>query len=696
MTGLTKTNTWGEERKLFVLLLVMQLAMVLVLTLIALSPWYSTYFNKMMRIFYVQAHRVQHGSHESLAQASKYSALSNNVFPDLELTEELARLGGTKEAGAAEKKLLSLSKSRDEAIRNIASAKSISLELLLARKALKQGNIESAKRNLRTVMSIMRTAPTANSYPRTAHIRTYLSLSLQLARMQKDEQRCVELESEQKLLDDVVSAKRFYEISGIDGYENDYPASLRIQALVSQSEHAKRNDLRALHEALSLCVDASVPMSTRVPVFLHALAKAQADKDIDLGRRVLKAWYESPHELPASKEEARMLLALLLPSEIERNAVIGDELLNGLVASINRSLLSDESYSDFVANITRYCLALNLVYPNADEGRKKLDQVEQLLQYCKKTNADDRGLLAVKSSLLLRLGKMDDGHKILMKLLAQKNALENNRELLLASNVRVYANSLAVKDRAAFLEKAIAMQTWSLPIRKDLLLDLAAAFQSSNQEAKWNSVLSELYGDSHREAVTNPLQVALDEYRLRSLVLQGKPVEAGKAYRSFKTLYSKNMPEWESLCHRQISWLRAYAQYGDKYHANAVNGLFPDECFREAVRVSGEVFGKDAAKHSECLLYLAEYEFCRGKNEEAKAICELITSKWTAQNSNAYLAAMDLSEELAGHPVALKGSYHAYPGSREQLDNLHSIYSSAGNEQAKSRMEKMLPLVKED
>lgn len=697
MAASVKAGSGFEERKLFLILIALQLLMVVLLAAIAFSPWYSSYFNSMMRDYYLQAHRINKADSAALQKAAMYSSQNTRLFPDIELTEETARsaIADKSTSTAAEKRLLTWSKSKNSAVTEVARPKAISLELLLARKAIKQGSTQSASRHLQTAIGLIKVAPKGTAYSRTAYIHSYLMLSAELAALRKDDKLRSKLEKELRLFDGVVYAKQIYDDLGIEGFELDYPISLRVQSMLSGNESNRGLDLRSLNEAVTLLADPSVTKSTRTPLLAHALAVAEQRNDRALAGNVLQAWYKGVHDHPNSREEAFLLLGLTKESVLAPNPAIGNELLTSLIYGINHGLLEDAAVASFVENIPAYVLGLNLIYPDPTECSNKLAQVNALLNTAGRIHADKRGLRVVEATLLQRLGKTNEARKISFDVLHTKGALEHGREALLSSNLTTCAQVLPAQERAAFLEKVLAAQAWSIQSKKDIYLSLAQAYESSNQNSKWLATLGLLYGDGKRELVGNPAQMYRDEYRLRSLFSQRKLKEADACFRDLKKVYGSDLAAWENLCRLHFAWLRAYPQYDAMHLADAKNGLYPEVSFLESVNSSKILFGEDSPTYSECLLYFAEYEFCRGNLAQAKALCDQITEKWTPESSHAFLAALDLSNELVGKQLPLKDSYSAKAGSKAQIDSLHSIYSSAGRSEAKARMEKMLPRIKE-
>ena len=695
----THSGALGEERKLFFFLLGLQVGMVLLLAFIVLSPGYSIHFNKMMRDYYLHEHRAQKGNPGALTVANRYSASSDRRFPDLELTEELARYGGSKKIAAiSEKKLLTLSKSDSAAVNNIARPKAISLELLLAKRAIKQGNVQSAKKSLSLALALIRVRPTKDVYSRTGYIRSYLQLSTELADLQKDQRARDTFAQELHSLDDAEGAQKFYEQNDIDGFELDFPTSLRVQSLLARAEGNSKLDANSLDKILALCAEPSVPKSTRIPVLAHALAIAQSTNDNVLSQKVLKAWYPNSQETPTSKEEAFLILGLVKPAAILQNAEIGDSLFRSLMISHQRNLLGDDTFSGFVADIASFAPGLDLVVPSAKASSEKLVQIDKLLEWAASNHADSLGLLTVKAGLLMRAGNAGAAQQIDENLLGRNGILEKNREYLLANNLRAEAAALPPDKRVVFLERVLGSQPWTVQQQREFLFVLATSYETLKEDAKWRSTLQKLYSglSTTRLPVEFDSQRFLDEYQVRSLFLQGKLDEAKNCFRKLKILYSSNQPAWEKFCRSHFAWLRAYPTYDEKRLSDAEKGLYPEECFRESLKVSRDVHGAESQIYSECLLYFAEYEFCRGNYSESKKLCKEITSTWTAKNSLAYLAAADLYDELAGNEIKLKESYPAIAGSKAQVDSLHSIYFGVGRNNAKLRMEKLLLLIREE
>lgn len=685
-----------EERKLFFLLLALQLVMVVLLTTISLSPWYSFYFNSMMRDYYLQEHRLDRADSAALRKATAYSSKNARLFPDIELAEETARsaLADKVSSAAAEKRLLNWSKSKNSDIAHIARPKAISLELLLARKALKQGSAQSASRHLQAAIGLIKFAPKEVAYSRTGYIHSYLALSAETAKLDNDPGLRSKFENLLRRFDSVVNAKQVYEELGVEGFELDYPISLRVQSMLSSTGNSD-SDVQALNEAVRLLANPSVAKSTRTPLLAHGLAVARQKNDRALAANVLQSWYKGAHDHPNSREEAFLLLGLINESNLAPDPAIGNELLKSILYCIDHGLLDDAAVVSLVEDIPAYVLGLNLIYPDVAECPNKLAQVNALLKAAAKVHADERSLHLVAAALYQRVGKNDEARKIAVDVLSSNGALNHNRETLLAANLTSCAQTMPAQERSVFLEKVLSAQAWSTQSKKDIYLSLAQAYESLNQKSKWLATLAALYGDNKREPFENPAQMYRDEYRLRSLFVQGKLNEADTCFRTLKCVYGHNFAAWENLCRLHFAWLRAYPQYDAKHQMDAKNGLYPQVIFEESVTASKTHFGADSPIYSEVLLYFAEYEFCRGNLAQAKALCDQIIEKWTPESSHAYLAALDLANELAGKSLPLKNSYLVKAGSKAQIDSLHSIYSSAGKAEAKARLEKMLPLIKE-
>ena len=304
-------------------------------------------------------------------------------------------------------------------------------------------------------------------------------------------------------------------------------------------------------------------------------------------------------------------------------------------------------------------------------------------------------------AVLLALERFDEADKIERTLFSRPQSFSIENATLLEANVRRRAWSLPPDRRMVYLEDALKKGHWSNEARLDLLLVQASCNEGdADKDGKWRATVAKIFRLVDSIGITKLpalLRLDLDEYRLRSLVHMRKLDEARQTYKQMKARYIGKEADWEYICNKQFSWLRAYPQHSQERFNDFQSGAYPTECFQDAVSLTRQVKGASSEEYSLSLLFMAEHEFTKGKIDEARALCKQILDGWTPESSSAFIAARDLNDELDenGHEMAQRKEIIGKQFSKSQVDCLHSIYSSANREKAKERTGKMLEKIRE-
>jgi hypothetical protein len=148
-----------------------------------------------------------------------------------------------------------------------------------------------------------------------------------------------------------------------------------------------------------------------------------------------------------------------------------------------------------------------------------------------------------------------------------------------------------------------------------------------------------------------------------------------------------------------LGFQRAYPLMSKQHLHNAISNNFPDELFQSTPSVVASNEPGDPGKYLKTVLWLAQYEYCRGNLPKAETLCNEIINAKPATISEAYVPATDMLAEMQGkrNEKIVSGSslIKARRGTVEELHCLWSIYVQMGKPAAAERVKALKNRIRE-
>ncbi len=688
----------SKQHNIIWLLAFVQLLMCFALLLLANSTWYGEFFNRRMREMLVDSYsNSSRKDPRLLIQALKHSQRSGRALPeDIQLWEELSLSSpaGSKLAKSAFEKvrLAASGKGVPVEVKIIALEKEIRIYLLRAHQAVSGNNIGLAQIEVDNAFSALKTLSLINTNSNLVDLKKCISISKQLAIKCKDQAKIDSWNQLSINLSDPEFAKKWYANNHLGGFANDFPPDYVASYYYTRSlqELPSNNDLE---RALKTCRDENLPRSTRDFILLKASQVALTDRHFE--GLTLDTWIKVASTTAPVNDQETLILPLLVAiaakqQSAEKSTIVEKYILNCL----DSAKLNLSTYGFMLVDFMDQCSMLHL-YPI------KFSLCPTLLELCSsaskislKYNIDDSSIQIVRAYALAQARRSTEAENVFYELLKRRSA-----DRLFADQIRFNMVNVAIVElanalqadfglqrRNVFLGRLLRHNPCSVNLRGALLILKADCERSLTVNGVGGIQPSTLQSMSHlckSEQLSPSIKCDLFDALLRSYTWNHQFEEAQRLYGELKKRYSKDSKQLALLCLSQLNWFRAFPSYEPWLKQRAIEGLYPDQVFQEAALLIPATFGSKSAESTQCNLWLAEYEFCRGRNDLAHKHCKVILDNFDAKNCDDYMPAKILDAELSGKlKILAQRRTECTRRTKDELDCLWSMFSTAGHPKA--------------
>lgn len=743
----------GIRSRLLIYLFCFQCLLCCFLVYLIRTNWFSSYFNLRMRELLVDTYENSERKDPHLLQSAlKYSAASGMHVPeDLDLLEELA-LG--KHGASSEQALMHKSRQMlEDASKNkklsplekeLAARKLIRVDLARFKVSFKLGDYSECSRLLSAVKDQLRRLPARSQFSKLEFLIAYIKSSYLLAKAEGIDAPAETLSKLPERLKDPEFARLWYERNGISGYECDYTPDYCAIAYLTEFSLSSKNSvkLHCIEKALDLCRSAAMPQSTRSTVLMLAIQLAFEQKNAALKKRVFDTWWKSCSDLRCrSHEEAIFLLSLLPSCAEEKDAKKSARLINAIFDAMNSDLVRVKRATFLLDDFYSHCQMDGLI-----DGSDSLAAAKELIDLAKKARA-----LALKSGLRTLSIDLAEVHALCVQgktELAAERFLDSLREdqakagqvnspqaaqikflPLTAAQERTTLEKTGSEKLQKSPPQALALVTEALRLcqllekekglatadeffRNFLAFDLRpflsddlkvkvftakAEFERRRSEGSLSykpEALKKLLTLSKSQNLSKESSFELDDYLLRSFVFNCDFAQAEEFYR----LLMKKYPEKDRsrILKNELGWMRALPSYNEIFRKRASQRKFPEEAFYETEKLVPRIYGQHSPEYALVLLWLAEYEFCKGNKDAALVYCARVLANKDMKVSAAYLPALVLKAEIENRAYDLPlGTISAPAGSRGEIACLWSIFHTSNHLDAEQRCKELEKRIKQ-
>lgn len=706
--------TRGNSRRwAFALLIAVQIAMVVCLVAVVRSPWFGDFFNRRLRDALVYNHRFSRQKDLSvLDAAARYGGMtSRRKTSDFEIFEEIARASAGSQPERARQALTSLilaSKSSkfSQVERDVAMQKYVREELFAATCSLKRGNVDDAAKSSTKAWLGLQRIQGVPVTPKIEMIRSLLKLSSAVALARANKPLADQYATKLARLDDPRFAKAFYDDNNIRGYDYDYNAEYRLQwDMVTGLRSRGAERARCIASALELCTAPVVPHSTRVEVLVRSFSVAKAEKNLDLEKRVLQAWYQTNQKRESLSEQDASLIVWLLPTaHVEQNPDISLLLLTRLCDVMERKLVTDEFVrNELKIELVSECSRLGILFPKDKLSAERIVELSKRFQrLAHEVNRDDSAAYVIQVPALIKLGKIAEAQSSIEEAMSREQSFQLKELPAYANAVHAVARALEEGPQGhelaiMFLRNAVKCQGWDNSSRAVLIMSLCELLrcQPGKVSPEWLRLVSTLDRLAKSRNLASSTSVGVDEFRLRALMTMEKQAEAGQLYALLKRKYANDTTSLARICGTQLNYFRAWPCYSPKYFALALKGAYPEACFLDAPALYAKTYRAHSDETGQMYLWLAEYYLTKAQPQKGLQFCNKVVQEWQANQTIAWYAAKDLRQEITGAPEHWpEGNLSMSTPSKHQLESLMAVYSSTGRAAGYARVQKLLDKVK--
>ena len=426
-----------EQRNTLLCLFALQTMLSIGLIAFANSAWFSKYYNLRMRENCMAGYLNSNERDPALLlDALRYSSASGETnSADLTVLEELAISSASKnlrmsDSALAKIRILSTSNS---ASAEIAQKKEARIRLHRARTFLKRKEVDSAQKELNSVLSLLQGMP--ENSKKLFLVSQYFSCASACALACGDEDAAATFSSAQDGLKDPALAKEIYSKYKLPGFQSDCSADYR--GLFYLSKYRRSFDQKerevALTQMRTYLNDGGLSKSSKAAILLELAYYAAITQDIALENLLLEEWMKikSPASF-ASLEEIVSLSPLLSIAAKTGNSAVGIDLLEHYIDAAEQKKIKAEAFSAWFENLDVFCLQIKL-FPTPGAYRERIDRICQRAQALAALN----GKLCA-SIELIRLGRLEDNEKFAdaEKIFLQKVLIDRQFEPLFSTPER--------------------------------------------------------------------------------------------------------------------------------------------------------------------------------------------------------------------------------------------------------------------
>lgn len=693
--------------------------MIGVVVAIVVSPWYSSYFNQSLKEQALQNYRVsgsalRSSSSAELARIFHKPGLDAGI--EIHADEQMALESIARRNGNIKQIVSKLrhhvdsvrkSSGSESTIANIALLKLIRVELAAAELYLSQGAYSRAQALASAAIDdLKRQSSFFEEGPQRMNLQKIFDLTARIDRAEGDTDGEHRARALKRLLTNPATAREWFNANGMKGYAGSYTPEFLIKFLLSRDNQDSR--VSALTQALDVCKNPDVRHSTRTHVMQTAFNEAEGLHAPSLRTTVVKTWLSTCAKNPIRFEPDAMLVWTLKDKLAQSKSVEHRILIRSkMKESIEKDLLYKvcvQAYFDSYENDQIQC---GVFPPKTQEaGRRLATEIDELLELCHKVGADDFSLLVTKLSAVNASSQATKCEELLYQILDQlKNYKGANykakleRVIPLVGGVASIMSKPKTKESDAsvyrMLERVKRSCNWNDEQRFRLLICLYDNIPMK-ETAKRDQCLSDILALERKLKISRIKNVDLNFFILHNIMIgKNRPDEGQKMMEEIRAACGTESPMFLQLSMQLLGYRRAYPSYCKETLKISREKPFPAKYFEETPDLVARQSGKQSAKYCRALLWLSQFEYCRGNYDRALKLSNDILKTPGAQRMDSYLAANDLRSQILGEKPHFEGEVLAAPDSLLELHCLSNIYRQLSQPEKADRVDELRTRVHE-
>lgn len=704
-----KSKTTGRQPAFFLLLILMQVAMVALLFLVIKSSWYNEYFNLRMRDVLANSYKASRKRDQQILEEALNRSLltSRRERLSLELYEEMAisqvrENSDRSDAALAELERATTNNELRSFQQRVALQKLVRAQLTCAVNNLSDGKSDAAAANLRGARDGLQKL---KGIPKLEMIKTWLQCSSQVAALRGQKERSEELKLTVTKLDDPLFASKWYQNNDIPDFDIDFNPNYRLQwYMFSGLERSGRSRIEPVTFAVNESRNSSVTQSTRTAVLHEAINVARAENDYKLQRLILNVWKDyCANSIPTSEQEALLAYYLAIPAMHANDSKLGLLILTRISQSLEAKLYSPVQEKELMGSLITFAAHLGVMYPHSKpEAQYLLAIWKRCAEFARRDNLSAGAPLLLQANCFLTLDQLEDARKACESALQDSHGLRSFDDAIPCTIFNRVSTELRFAGRIPaalrLLKQALAKGDWCDNGRAWLLIGICESLVGGpgTDQREWINYVRQIESLSQSKNLHVHASLVLDEYRLRSLLFRERQREADVLYRELKKKYEHCPNLWVEMVLRQLDLFRAWPSYHPSYFEAAKRGEYPEACVRDVEDQYLSTLKPHSDERGLAMLNIAQYYFCKRENAKALPYCKAILSGFTPTETSAYWAARDLCNEISGKQSEPwpPEAFVMTKKSKHQVHSLWSIYTTCREPIAAERLSKLLPKIR--
>jgi hypothetical protein len=707
-----------SEYSLITVLMVSQLILIGIVVALVASPWYSVYFNQGLKERALDSYRIGSIRTTTSADLAKIfhkpgldSAIELHADEQIALESIGKRTGNLKQIVATMRHHVEGARNRSDTAGNIADIallKLIRVELAAAELYFDRRSYSRARELVTAAIEdLKRQNALFQEEPQRFNLEKIFDLTRRINRAEGDSEGAARAEALLGTLSNPIAAREWFKTHGMKGFEGSYPTEFLIKVLLSTgSAGSKASDTA---QALELCKRFDVNPSTRTRVMQTAINQSDSLPAPSLAPAVANCWFSHCSKNPIRfKPEA--ILAYSLKSYVVRHGSEKQFVLicSKIEESIEKNLLPKEAAQAYFDGYESDQMYRRRWPPRTEDGAKLLAQdINRLISMCHKSGCDDLSLQLSLGVALVNSFQVDSAEALICKLLPRVGALHapfnepyqvrlSNLIPGIASNIGREHSPASYARVCRLIDRALQSCQWSDVPRLRILqtsYDYIAGADKALQEQRMN----EIFAINKRLNAANAKNLEFDFFILNNIVITKNRTDDGnRMLEEIRNNYGEKSLLFADLSQRLLGYRRAYPSYSPETLKICREKPFPAKLFESTPNLVARISGKKTARYVLCLLWLAEFEYCRGNSARAAEICDEILSTERVESMAAYWSALDLRAQVLGEKQQISsGQLRGVRDTNLELLCLSNIYSQLGKLDAAARVDALRKRMKE-
>lgn len=502
------------------------------------------------------------------------------------------------------------------------------------------------------------------------------------------------------------SARRWYQEHRLPGFRRDFSGEFEARYWMARAAESAPNVQECVMKALEACEQDRVFASTRTSVLYAAAGYSHASGSSELTNAVFNSWKVDGHKFAVGAEHSQLAAMMLGPALSSGS----NENYNSAFIEALSSASSAVAAQSMVDNYLLHQTKLQQWPPrNRESAQLLLANLDSIVGICAKRNLVDFELQAARVECLLvseeyrvadKIVDRELAPRLLKRIRPKDERIVAEALIAFASNLRNRNSALLAKKDAdqaacAILHEALKSRKWSAFPRAHLLTKLA--------EMAGGSDLAPLKQQCERELETMAKAGYVDDpniafHAIVSLSLSGKVASAELIYKNLKEKLKGDPKMSADIDSWLLGHLRAFPNYSVENLRLAKQGRFPDAVFQSVPERVLTKEGASSPEYGRALLYLAQYELCRGNEAAMCKLCRQLISSASTRSNAFVLPARFLSGDNLLSSVGANGTskLRAARGSIYELECLRSIFLQLNRNEEATRLKALQARIVEE